>query len=471
MKFYSCLKEKTKILCFLDYDSGRDVEILMPVIYFAEKYLNAKVDFAFIYDVHAIYRKKPDLVLIANTIGSWLHHLIAKYAFENNIKVFTLISEGNFPANRKINYYGYNTLNKFLQEYICLWSERTLRLMSKALPSEQKKMVVTGATGFDRYKIYKFPGKKEFLEKYRLGKYKKIIGYAGWSFGKLFNETGLMEIISAHKENAEARIKWMTEQMYLVEDILQQTIKNNTDTLFLLKRHPNEIHPHLTQRDKNEMINLSDYPNVLYIRDEEDVHTLISVSDIWLGFESTTVIETWLMKETPTIFINPDQDFIRDNNYKGTIIVHSDQELQNCINEYYNTGTIEEFNSPEKKENRAKIISDIIGFGDGLNHLRAGFYLKKTIKSIPLSEQKNIKLNVRFFIMYLLMNIGKYFYHKKIFLVLPKLKKTVWIFEKFRLKNIPVIKEKYFNFMDTFYIKHSIPDKIGNGAIWNEIIK
>ena len=35
------IKSKYKILCFLDFDKGRDIEILMPVVYYIKKYHNA----------------------------------------------------------------------------------------------------------------------------------------------------------------------------------------------------------------------------------------------------------------------------------------------------------------------------------------------------------------------------------------------------------------------------------------------
>ena len=332
--------KKIKALCFFDDDKGRDVEILMPVLYYAETYLNVEIKKAFIVDIDKIRRDKPDLVILANTIGSKNHHLIAKYAYENGIKVFALISEGNFRTNGTFNYWGYNTDKQFYQEYICHWSQRTLDFLSTALPSYKDKMVLTGATGFDRYRIYDFETKESFLKRYNLSQYKKVIGYAGWSFGKLHNPKGLMEIRNNHKENAEQRIKWMQEQQLLIENILRQTIENNPDILFILKRHPNEIHPHYTQRDNNEMINLEHYPNVLYLRNEEDVHTLISVSDIWTAFESTTTIEAWMMKDIPTLFINPDINFTRDPNYRGTVIVKSYDEFQEKINEFYATGKV-----------------------------------------------------------------------------------------------------------------------------------
>ena len=239
----------------------------MPVIFYAEKYLNANVDYSFIWEIHDIYRKKPDVVLLANTIGSKLHFEISKYAYENGIKVFALISEGNFRTNGTFNYWGYNVDKQFYQDFICHWSKRTYDFLVNELPQYKNQMVVTGATGFDRYKIYDFVSRSEFLKKWQLPDFKKVIGYAGWAFGKLFNAPGRKELQYFHKDNPQ-RLVWMEEQMYLVEGILKDVIEKNTDTLFILKRHPNEAHPHLTKEDKNEMAALNNYDNVIYIRNE-----------------------------------------------------------------------------------------------------------------------------------------------------------------------------------------------------------
>lgn len=464
------MKGKKKVLCFLDHDIGRDTEILIPVVYFAEKYLNCKVEFIFIWDIHAIYRKKPDMILIANAIGSKLHYKITKYAYSNGIKVFALISEGNFRTNGTFDYWGYNIDKKIYHEYICLWSERTKQFLSNELPDYNSKMVFTGAVGFDRYKIYDFISKDEFLTKWNLKKYTKIISYAGWTFGKIFNKTGLMEVKQMSGNNYERVIKWMHEQMLLVENILQQTIEHNPDILFILKRHPNEIHPHLNQADKNEMVNLTRFSNVLYIRNEDDIHSLISVSDIFLAFESTTVIEAWLMKDIPTIFINPEIEFNRDNNYKGVVIAKGAKELHKFIDEFYESGQIKDFLSVEKKKNRQQIILDTIGYGDGLNHIRTCYYLKKTLNEISTINKGKIKLHFGYFIMYLLLHIGKFFYNKRLFLLLPKFKKTIWVFERYRLSNLPILKRKYYKYLDNFYLKNKLDKKIINNTIWDKIM-
>lgn len=118
----------------------------MPVIYYLERYLNSSVEIAFIYDIHAIYRKKPDIILIAtNAIGSVLHHNVAKYGAENNILVFALISEGNFRTDGTFNYGGHNNDKKFYQEYLCMWSFRTYNFFREVLPQYKDKIVITGA--------------------------------------------------------------------------------------------------------------------------------------------------------------------------------------------------------------------------------------------------------------------------------------------------------------------------------------
>jgi len=460
-----------KALCYFDAEKGRDVEILMPVLYFAEKYLNIEFEKSFIFDIDKIRRRKPDLIILANTVGSKLHHQIAKYAYENEIKVFALISEGNFRTDGTFNYWGYNTDKIFFQEYICHWSTRTKIFLSNQLPEHSKKMVLTGATGFDRYKIYKFETKESFLNKYNLSQYKKIVSYAGWAFGKIHNTTGLMEIRDTFKERAEGRIKWMAEQQIIIENILRETIENNSDILFILKRHPNEIHPHLTQKDNNEMINLEHYPNVLYLRNEEDIHTLISVSDIWTTFESTTVLEAWMMKDIPTIFINPDTDFVRDENFKGTVIVQSYQKLQSKIDEYYKTGKVAEMYLPNKIKARELIFENVIGFADGMNHIRSGYYLGKTIEKMPIKKRVKVKFNLLFFIRFLLMSIGGVFYLKPLFLRLPKFKKTIWIFDRYKLKNIDILKEKYYKYLNDFHSKNAISEKLGNPDFWKNILE
>lgn len=460
---------KYRLLCFLDDDHGRDVEIMIPLIYFAENVLNCEVDFSFIWNIHDIFRKKPDLVLLPNTIGSRLHHSVTKYAHENNIRVFALISEGNFRTNGTFNYYGYNSDKKFYQEYICHWSDRTRQFLDKEIPDLKGRNVTTGAVGFDRYTIYDFVSREEYLKKKGLENFKKVVGYAGWAFGKIYNEQGRQELRAINKD-VNARTRWMEDQMLKVESILRTAIEANPDILFLLKRHPNEANPTITKENPNEMIRLRHYPNVLYITENENLHDLISVSDLWIGFETTTALEAWLMGKQ-TVFINPDPDFNRTSIFSGNPVLKSPDEFVQALDAFYENGEVPGFYSEELERNRKKIFVETIGFADGFNHVRAGFYLNEVLHKITPGEgkQKKHRFSFRYWFMYFLLITGQYFYVKSLFLKLPRFKKTVWMFEKWKLQNVRSLQAKYKTFLDRFYSKENIKSRVADHSLWRDL--
>ncbi len=460
---------KTKVLAFLDHEEGRDVEIIMPLVYYAETYLEASVEFAFVWDVYAIQRVKPALVLLPNAIGSPLYYEISKWSYKNDIPLFALISEGNFRTDGTFNYWGYNKDKLIYQAYVCHWSQRTKDFLTKKLPAYKDKMVLTGALGFDRYSIYQFAQKEELLKKLGKGQYRKVIGYAGWAFGKLFNKQGRQEIQYLHKDNP-GRLKWMEDQMYQVESILKKTVENNPDILFLFKRHPNEANPSIVGEGMNEMIRLKDHDNVVYLKEGIPIHDLISASDLWMAFESTTTMESWVMKDSPTLLINPDPDFKRDKLYLGSLIANDYTQLQRYLDEFFKEGDIAAFHSEELVAKRQQLIKDTIGFADGFNHIRAGHYLEKVMPRKQMNS-KTIQLPARYRIMYGLMHLGKFVYVKAIFRRLPKFKKTIWIFERFRLKNLTLLKKTYYRYLGDFHAKHKIADKIRSGDILHEIIE
>jgi hypothetical protein len=464
------MKNRKKVLCFIDFDKGRDIEILMPVVYYIERYLDADVKFEFLYNLHLIYIEKPHAVLVANSIGSRLHFLIVRYAAQNNIPVFTLFSEGNFRTDGTVYYYLYNPDRIFYEENICLWSKRTFDFMCNDLPQYKDKIVLTGATGFDRFKIYKFADRDTFFKRYNAKQYDKVISYFGWLFGKLFTDRGLEELDSFFTgQDVEAGKKWLQKQMNLVEDVLRKAIENNPDTLFILKRHPTEKQPHITLPDRNEMSQLAVYPNVIYVV-KENVHDIISVSDLVLGFETTTALETWCIKDNPTILINPDVDFKRDKLYLGSLIVGNYTELQAVIDEYYSTGTIAAFNTVEKQTARKKLTSETIGFADGMNHIRTSFYFGKMIEKVSVDTIPKVKINIKYMRWFYMIRIGKLFYCKNIFIRLPKFKKTIWVFENMYLKNIPILKKEYYVYLDEFHNRNNIPQKITSKEFWDEVL-
>ncbi len=258
----------------------------------------------------------------------------------------------------------------------------------------------------------------------------------------------------------------MEHYRQFVRDILRIAIENNPDILFIFKRHPKEAFESDLSEGPNEMNELLDYDNVLYFWHEEQIHDLINVSDFWMGFETTTALEAWMLNKQ-TVLINDETDFPRNNLHIGSPKVSNYTALQTVIKEFYDKGNIEIFNKPDLEKNREFLISDTIGYADGKNHLRVLYFLLKTIDSVEPGLSK-AKINLRHARLYYLMHFGKYFFSKSIFKKLPYLKKTIYVFESMNLNGFENRKKEYESDMNDFYKKHHIDEKLKNRD-WDSI--
>ena len=452
---------KLKVFCFLDKALGRDTEILLPVIYGLEKATDCVIKVLFLWDIFRIKLESPDLIILPNAKGHHMYFEIAKYAHSCGIKVFALESEGNFRTDGSFPYWGYNQDKIFYQEYVTCWSERSLKFIKSIAPEAQKsKVVLTGATGFDRYVICKFLSKNDFLKKYNKQQFKKIVGYAGWGFGKIHSDHKDVALNHIFPDDREKRFAWVEKNRRFVRDILKQAIEDHPDILFVFKRHPKEAFESDLSEGPNEMNELLGYENVLYFWHEEQIHDLINISDFWLGFETTTSLEAWLLNKQ-TILINDDTDFPRNNLHIGSPKISTYKELKTVVNEYYSNASISIFQQEQLEENRAFLVGDTIGFDDGKNHLRVLYYLLKTVDSMKLREDKP-KLNLRHLRLYLLMHLGKYFYNKSIFKKLPYFKKTIYVFESMNLPGFNARRKEYMRDLDEFYKNEHIDKKLKN---------
>lgn len=458
------MSKKIKVLCFTDDAVGRDVEMMLPIRYFAERFLNCEFHHSLNIDIHQIYRIRPDVILQANTVGSNLYFEISKIAHEQNIPLFALFSEGNFRTDGTFNIWGFNRDEKIYQDFVCCWSERTAEFLKKIIPEAADKIVATGGVGFDRYTIYKFMRKEEFLRKYSFTRYKKVIGYAGWGFGKLDHKRGREELIY-WANGDEKKLLWVEEQRKLVRDILKYAIENNPDILFVLKQHPQENAPERPEPVKNEMSELAHYENVIYICGEESIHDLISVSDLWTCFESTTALESWLMGKQ-TIFINPEFEFNRDPLYKGSALIQNYDEFQKMIDEFYSTGRIEKFFDTEKDDMRKDLIKNIIGYGDGYNHIRATYYFAQTVSNSQ-SSIHNYQFRFWHWFVFILIRIAGPFYNRRAYSRLYKFKKHLWVFENYKLDKLHQLYQRYLPFYDEFYKKENIEKRFSDGTLFN----
>ena len=450
---------KVRCLAFLDNALGRDTEILLPITYVMEEYFNISVEYLFIWDLFLIRFKKPDIILVPSTRGHPMYVEIADFAKEHGIKVFALDSEGNYPTDGTFDYWGYNKKRVIYQEWITCWSERTAKFMKRELPHLENRIIVSGGTGFDRYLYSNFPKKEIILKALGKHKYDKVIGYAGWAFARLYSKQLKNSFKRFFPENRDYALKWIEEQRLFVKKNLEYVIRNNKEVLFILKKHPKENLEDEPLEGPNEMNELLHYPNVVYVKNEIPVEHLIYISDIWMGFETTTLFEAWAL-DKPTILINQVTDFPRTLHYKGSIISNNESELNKLISEHFNNENLKSKFTNEQLQFQKEATKDSIGYFDGFNHLRTAFYFSKNFPK----KHKEIKIRFSFrqLRLFLIMHFGKFFYFKKIFLLVPKLRKVIYVYEN---RNLPGFEERRkvaYGDLKKFHIKNGLYKALSN---------
>jgi surface carbohydrate biosynthesis protein len=459
------LHTKKIAYCFLVSSERRDFYLLIPIIYFLENYLNYTVSFEFVWDADKIRRRPPHLVLLPNTRGNSLYYEIGKYCEDNQIPLFAHDSEGNFSTAIPYDFWAYNLSKRPLTLPVMTWNARVKDFLMERYALPRENIVVTGAPGFDKYQYLKKKDRALFLQKYGQTDKRKIIGYAGWAFGKLENKE-LNDLLSNINKSGDSGKQWLEAQRDAVEDALKKAIEHFPDYLFVLKKHPRENFESDLRDSRNEMNRLTNYPNVLYLKESEEIQDLIEVSDLWVAFESTSIMEAWL-SEKPTVLINPDVHFTRSELYKGSAIVYDAEAFLNVLSQF-DAGDLSYFNQAELLAVRNAILSNSIGFTDGLNHLRA-INCSLDVFSKPDSNLVKPSFNWTFFKRSILLNIGRFFFIESIFKRLPKFKKTVWLFKNRSLLEINQLKPAIYKDLDQFYVKQDLPTKIQSDEIWKEI--
>ncbi len=383
---------KCDILCLEWSTKNRDSNILMPVLVYLKKEKNYKIELnSLAYSVLKLVIYHPKMLLVANPTGAPELHRVIKYAYYLGIKVVSLISEGDVvddPVRAQGFFWGWNCERKCYLDLFLLWSERSQKIFEKYIPeSRMFSMKVSGATGFDRYKLFqdKFMTKEMFCAKYKR-EYKKIVGITSWGFSIWF----------ADKTDNEKR-QFYIKSCLKLREILKDMISELKDVLFVLRPHPGEI------SDENEFMELKTLENVIVINPkDETVSDTINVCDIWMAYDSTTCMEAWLLDKM-TLLINPYPiEYSRSDISKGSPIMQNVQETIACIQEFYQKGKCEEFERLE--ENRKEIIKEVIGYSDGKNYIRAA---NEIIQVMNNHSKRNKKITF-YFLYELTKDVFKY---------------------------------------------------------------
>ena len=372
----------------LEYSSrGRDIDIVEPTLSYLEltQQCEIKRDWIFQNPILSIILFRPDLVIVANGIGSYEHFMTVKFAALWGCKVVTFVSEGDYleDENSTVEFFwGWNKDFITYEDLSLQWSERCINLINKYIsPSSiaHTHIALSGATGFDKYRLCEFMDREKLKKKYKI-KFNRIIGIAGWGFDHFF-EGYYKNCIDNYSEDDVNNFK---DSLGAVNQGYLEVVKKYPDILFILK-----MHPLLVNMEYSEFKGLEQFENVLLLKSEENIYDIIHVCDLWIAFESTTALEAWLLGKTTLLFNPLRSDFKRSLIADGSPIVKSVEELIDVINEFYETGKIECFEN--RRTDRAKIVSQVIGFADGKNFIRASEEICKLLDSdIPKKRIYNV---------------------------------------------------------------------------------
>ena len=334
-----------------------------------------------------IDKLKPKLLFITNGVGAPINFQLVKYAALKGVKIVTLTSEGNFLDDALLFYiWGWNIDQKMYENVNMQWSTRTRELTIKKLPQLDRKIRISGGVGFDYYKITSHRDKNDFLYQYDKNQYIKVVGFGCWNFGITLPSDSFYE--SFLQVIGESGIARFQKDRDLLNQVLLKIIEDNPDILFLLKEHPGNTRGLF----ESGIAGTEKFPNVLILKKESIVDCL-AVSDFWITYESTTVIEAWLLGKQ-TCLLNPSGiDFPRANVYKGSPNYPDVPTLQAAIDSFYSTHELPGFQAMESE--RKEVIKETIQWDDGLNHVRAGNEIIRVLKEDERPEKKRIPFDLR----------------------------------------------------------------------------
>lgn len=356
--------------------SGRDIDIVEPVLSYLElRYGLRVVRESYLRFEPMFFKYRPRLCIISNGVGTPESARVVKFASRVGIDVITLISEGDYKEDDVEEFFwGWNKERVFHEDLHLEWSQRNLDLIHRYIPeSAHFNIRVSGATGFDRYKILSCTQKETLLSRYKKESYKKVIGIAGWGFDLILGSYFEKFRVKMEKLCGKEHIELHRRSKEVLRHIYRKLIGNNRDILFILRYHPT-----LAQEEFTEFYELDAYENTLVVKGTgEDIADIINASDLWIAYDSSTCLEAWMLKKQ-TMLINPlGGDFKRSMIYRGSPVKTSYAQAQNAIDTFYKTQAIPGFD--EREHERKRIIHEVITWDDGKNHMRAGDYIYREL--------------------------------------------------------------------------------------------
>jgi hypothetical protein len=358
--------------------SGRDREVASAICHALRRRGYTVVEECIFNYRYHLLRYRPRLLYLADPTGARMNQEVSLFADRRGIPSVCVDAEGDYRDDAvDAMFWGHIADRRLRQRVKLQWSVGSRASALTVAPDLGDRLKVTGAVGFDRYRLYHFASKDDWRRKYRFEQ-TRIVGVAAWSFDYLFVPSEReARIRSLGRETVE---RFQRDRDSL-RAILGELIRRRPDTKFVLKLHPGVI-----DFGETEFAGLERYDNVLLLKDEESVGDCISACDVWMAYNSTTCTEAWMLGK-PTLFVNPSgADFPRSRNYLGTPVFETLSGIEGALSEHEDNGRISAFDALE--DARTRLLTDMVQWVDGRNHLRAAHYIERVLDEIPAAPAR-----------------------------------------------------------------------------------
>lgn len=296
-----------------------------------------------------LLRYRPKLLYITGVEGADINVKVAQFAKYLGCQVVSQCGEGIYVHRAsRMALLGNLFEKKYPLDKWLLWNETALQKFKEVVPEVASTLQLAGSPGHDRYRILPVTTSLTVPQGYTT-----VVGVGCWAWWP----SSFPEQMQKNFIISEAR---------RFESELRHLIERSKDTYFLLKEHPGAC-----SHEDSGIASCVSYPNVKVLK-QESIFDCIAASDIWMTVESTTATEAWLMGK-PTALLNPsgvDWPVPRQGFHEAQPNFPTADAWLEAIENYRKTGILPGFDAYKEKQD--KLLCEIAGHIDGLNHVRTG---------------------------------------------------------------------------------------------------
>jgi hypothetical protein len=406
------------------------------------RYIGVEVVEGCIYNsMNLISKVKPNAIFMTNIIGSDINFQVAKYIKSLNIPLYTSHAEGDFSLkNIKQFVWGHNLYKEILENKIFFWSERNAYLACSNYDELNNISFISGSIGHDRFIIDKE------LNINKCSKLKSFVSISVTCWDFSFVEKSH----PYHNQFSKKTIEFFKIQRKLFDEYLYEIVRDDKEVIFIIKPHPSAANDLLNAG----IVKTSSLPNVKVATQETSILNLLQETDLNISYSSNTSLEAWLLSK-PTCTLNPiTSDWPEDMDQTpfnlGQNNFNELESFKEFIQNFVKNQKVKLSN--EMILNRKKLIKNIIGFEDGLNHVRIGNQIK-----LDLENNKNLKSNY-FKWNFRLMKLSFIWIFRGLLKFIEKYSYTIRLMNEWNNEELKFYIQKTFKTQIIFYEEKNLSD-------------